>query len=1061
MSSSRAGQRSAKQSAGRVPAARWWRCAGALAAVEVSCARGDVSGATSELRQAHGNNVHASHVLLDTLGPAARDASWVAEASLPQLHAMGIQGSGQIIGLGDTGVNVQSCGFADRSEQAPVNDFSATHRKVAAYFSVNGDTQDGPSGHGTHVAGSMLMEASQSGLRGSGVAPAARLVVVDVELTSDPGRYRIPDSSIDTLYFDLFRNAGASTVCSPWSFPDFPDLEMNIDAYVWKYPEFLPVFPVGNTVNAASTLPQSPCKAKNVLCVGASFNSRNAYMDMPDFSHVAMLVGDKEINVLPANFGTTAPQNTEECMTVADSCLSTKAACPECAFNKAALGGVSQARATAARPIDGCSALVGFAAGTVCVVQRGTCNFETKALNCQDAGAIGVIVVNYVGGKETIMDSSTARANTLAIPVILVPQDVAGQVGGRLVTFPVLQQGISPLNVAPYSAFGSTTGGRVRPELVFPGDNIHSADASLACGLRVMSGTSQSCGFAAGSVALTRGYLQTDARQTTARLSSPWASTLRATLALAAQTAGTTVRREDVGFGLPVLARLFTATSNFYTLQSRVTGGQTQRYSFTVGSWPHPDLPPSVVLAWTDPPASDNALVNDLDLVVACGIDWRSRLGNGKVVTPDRIETVEKVALRDVAEGTVCIISVDFPRGSAPTSQPFSLVAAGFEKLRPGFEAAAVHPTCSEHGRAVLAEQGAGWVTWACSCADGWFGPLCQQQAAELQFQSGVSAASVAPWQWDFSAVKLCGDGEYEFEVTSSALGSLGLAASTVPGPPLWSSAAGLGASTARSEVRADVSVRLRSSEGLVSLRLAAASGAAAAVAAPAFLYLSAFNSGRDGATQYNVRWLKGPSACGLVASLRGSQAGGQESGPTVGKMLLYCFIAVLVVGVLLTVQLLWCHFRRRAKVAPEPSMTLEPSSTTCAESSMATSSTKRASAKISAASTASGATLPADLRTVDPLARTTTSCGQMSSAASMVKHGPSTMTSAASMDRAASMRSGPSPMSSAQTMPIANSAQPGASSMAAARSMADPRLANGWPPRPARPPPRVVANGA
>ena len=64
------------------------------------------------------------------------------------------------------------------------------------------DTSDGPDGHGTHIAGAMVgqladAEAQTLGVsKNLGIAPAARLVVVDVEKSSAPGEYKACPGSV-------------------------------------------------------------------------------------------------------------------------------------------------------------------------------------------------------------------------------------------------------------------------------------------------------------------------------------------------------------------------------------------------------------------------------------------------------------------------------------------------------------------------------------------------------------------------------------------------------------------------------------------------------------------------------------------------------------------------------------------------------------------------------------------------------------------------------------------------------------------------------------------------
>jgi hypothetical protein len=72
-----------------------------------------------------------------------------------------------------------------------------------------------------------------------------------------------------------------------------------------------------------------------------------------------------------------------------------------------------------ASPTQGCNALVGFPAGAIALVDRGTCEFGLKALNAQNAGAVGVIVVNNVAGDPTTMGAG-AVGDQVTIPAVMV-----------------------------------------------------------------------------------------------------------------------------------------------------------------------------------------------------------------------------------------------------------------------------------------------------------------------------------------------------------------------------------------------------------------------------------------------------------------------------------------------------------------------------------------------------------------------------------------------------------------------------------------------------------------
>jgi choice-of-anchor B domain-containing protein len=69
---------------------------------------------------------------------------------------------------------------------------------------------------------------------------------------------------------------------------------------------------------------------------------------------------------------------------------------------------------------DGCEPLVGFPAGSIALVDRGICSFVQKANNAQDAGAVGMIVANNVGGNPITMGGTDP---SIAISSVMVSLD--------------------------------------------------------------------------------------------------------------------------------------------------------------------------------------------------------------------------------------------------------------------------------------------------------------------------------------------------------------------------------------------------------------------------------------------------------------------------------------------------------------------------------------------------------------------------------------------------------------------------------------------------------------
>jgi len=93
-----------------------------------------------------------------------------------------------------------------------------------------------------------------------------------------------------------------------------------------------------------------------------------------------------------------------------------------------------------ANPEEGCGALTGFTAGNIALVLRGNCEFGAKALNAEQAGAAAVIVINNVGGNDTLTMAPGAVGDQVTIPVAMVGNadgnaivaDLGQTVNGRL-----------------------------------------------------------------------------------------------------------------------------------------------------------------------------------------------------------------------------------------------------------------------------------------------------------------------------------------------------------------------------------------------------------------------------------------------------------------------------------------------------------------------------------------------------------------------------------------------------------------------------------------------------
>mmetsp|Transcript_19973 Transcript_19973/g.43497 ORF Transcript_19973/g.43497 Transcript_19973/m.43497 type:complete len:753 (-) Transcript_19973:506-2764(-) len=223
--------------------------------------------------------------------------------------AAGLDGTGQIVGVGDTGLKVDSCFFHDPS--VPLDPSQAVadipqlpavrrirpqgHRKVVQYivFQSFGDEN----GHGTHVSGSVLGSplltdipggpgpppitkplALDSVARGTGVAPGAKLAFFDIFNGNRQGALTPPTDL--KKYYEVQYASGARIQSDSWGYDTPYSLYVqdcaDIDAFAWRNPDFLPLMAAGNTgpsslASGASTV-QPPATAKNIISVGAAVN---------------------------------------------------------------------------------------------------------------------------------------------------------------------------------------------------------------------------------------------------------------------------------------------------------------------------------------------------------------------------------------------------------------------------------------------------------------------------------------------------------------------------------------------------------------------------------------------------------------------------------------------------------------------------------------------------------------------------------------------------------------------------------------------------------------------
>ena len=241
-------------------------------------------------------------------------ANWVADSSNMMSHGGAVTGDGVIVAVMDSGLDtavecssLPNCNTLNSGIHA---DFAGRIMGVVSYNNcgVCSDGTGGPNdynGHGTHVAGSVLGDGSNSptGEDNSGMAPGAQLFMQAVGYGNNDGSLAPP--SYEDAYAEA-HGAGARVHTNSWGVgPDacgatsscwayYSTDTMELDAAANQYQDLTVLFAMGNdgrdcyyTSFGSANCPggqdgevnlgalNRQATAKNILSIGASENVRN------------------------------------------------------------------------------------------------------------------------------------------------------------------------------------------------------------------------------------------------------------------------------------------------------------------------------------------------------------------------------------------------------------------------------------------------------------------------------------------------------------------------------------------------------------------------------------------------------------------------------------------------------------------------------------------------------------------------------------------------------------------------------------------------------------------
>ena len=609
-------------------------------------------------------NTTLNFVEHDKIGHSAMpDVKWMWEK--------GFTGRDQVIGIGDTGVDINNCCFYRRGQKVPYNKIETdTHDKFISYKSF-ADDRDIVRGHGSFVSsilscsikGDQFDDGEEMKDLFDGVVKDAKLCFFDLGLPTR--RLSVPhDLSGD--YFPYMHNkCNAKISTNSWGSPKrgmYTIASQDVDEWAYKNPNTIQLYAAGNSGRSGTRSITSPGTCKNCITVGSSQWTRKSFeLGYP-------LYGDIIRHEM---------METQMCL-------------------------------------KGGHGRMLFATPTFCK------SIGAKRSPCFDH-------------KQSFCDSIDITGEKFACSSHIFKKVCCGKKYlNDMIEHP---EHFSPNNMGTFSSRGPTTDGRIKPDIVAPGQLIFgsrslgtsSADDSEEmadsfsnkgyCPVPIANqGTSFSTPIVAGYASMvhqyfTKGFYPT-AKENSQNSVDPTGATLKAILVNSGQELTGMVEANGAGlwkklhgtpsftqgFGLVRLRHVlpFAGESDFnmfVSQQDSVTTDSYKQYCFRAvpvkstkdQAFKELDQALKATLVWTDYPGSPNAriqLVNNLDLVVKIENNGQEHYGNGG---RDYINNVEQVKIngysKHIADKTVFRVVVEgtqVPKGP----QTFSLIVNGpLEKI--------------------------------------------------------------------------------------------------------------------------------------------------------------------------------------------------------------------------------------------------------------------------------------------------------------------------------------------------------------------------------------------
>jgi minor extracellular serine protease Vpr len=419
---------------------------------------------------------------------------------VPQAWGLGgayPQGQGTKIGMIDTGIQITHPGFNDAGFHAPpgfplvsaASDTAFTNQKVivarsyvAQCLAPDPDTsaQDDV-GHGTSTAMAAAGVENTGPLATiTGVAPLAYLG--NYKVFGSPGVNDLTDScAIDTAVEDAVNDGMDVINLSLGSIPAPPvasDQEVQVMESAISMGAIV-VIAAGNGGPDPNTV-GSPGTAPDAITMGAMNNDRI-------FAAPFMVGGNGPYAAIPGDEPLPSKPITAPLVDISQKLDSTGLACAPLPANSLT--------------------------GSIALILRGTCTFEVKLNDAQQAGAAAALVYTYPSSPDAVvMDvgDATLPAEMVSSQDGLTIKQFAASAVQATMSFAQAPFAIDPNTVAPFSSLGPSVDLSIKPDLLAVGENLYTAAETTdpagelynLQGYVVSQGTSYSTPLVSGAAAV-------------------------------------------------------------------------------------------------------------------------------------------------------------------------------------------------------------------------------------------------------------------------------------------------------------------------------------------------------------------------------------------------------------------------------------------------------------------------------------------------------------------------------------------------------------------------------